>query len=95
MVVHHLQGQGYAVSIEQDLKARFGKSTSLGAIYTTLDRLEKKGLVSSRLGEPTKERGGKPKRFYRISASGQFALRNVRDAGERLWAGAPPLGVPT
>jgi len=67
---------------------------TLGAIYVTLDRLEKKGLVTSRLGDPTPQRGGRPKRMYRIEAPGVIALAAAREAGERMWAGAGPLGVP-
>lgn len=65
LVINQLRGQGYAVSIADEIQQRAGKSISLGAVYATVDRLEKKRLVSSKLGEPTPERGGKPKRFMR------------------------------
>jgi PadR family transcriptional regulator PadR len=94
MAIVHLSGRGYAVSIADEIKKRFGKSLSLGAIYATVDRLEKKRFVSSRLGEPTPERGGKPKRFYLVEAPGQIALADAREADSRLWAGAPPLRAP-
>jgi PadR family transcriptional regulator PadR len=93
MAIVHLRGRGYAVSINEEIKERFGKSLSLGAVYGTVDRLEKKGFVVSRLGEPTAERGGKPKRFYNITAPGQHALLEAQEADSRLWAGAPPLGA--
>ena len=76
------------------MKERFGKSISLGAIYATVDRLEKKRYVSSRLGEPTPERGGKPKRFYRIEALGQLALSETWEAESRIWGELPPMGAP-
>ena len=73
VAIVHLDGRGYAVSIGDEINRRFGKPLSLGAIYATVDRLERKGLVSSRLGEPTAVRGGKPKRFYQIEAPGHRA----------------------
>ena len=93
MATAHLRGRGYAVSINDEIKQRFDKSLSLGAIYATADRLEKKGLVTSTLGEPTAERGGKPKRLYNITAFGERALLEAQEAERRLWAGAPPLGA--
>jgi PadR family transcriptional regulator PadR len=93
MAIVLLRGRGYAVSINDEIRQRFGKSISLGAVYATVDRLEEKGLVESHLGEPTPERGGKPKRFYRIKASGQRALFEAQEADRRLWTDAPPLGA--
>jgi PadR family transcriptional regulator, regulatory protein PadR len=94
LAVHRLHGAGYAVPIEADVRVRTGRHVTPGAIYVTLDRLEKKGLVTSRLGDPTPQRGGRPKRMYRILAPGVAALSIARDAGKRMWAGAPPLGMP-
>lgn len=90
----HFRGNGYAVSIAREITERFGHSVSLGAIYATVDRLEKKGFVSSWLGDPTPERGGKPKRFYRIEAPGQRALADARAADRQLWDVAGPMGAP-
>ena len=87
-------GQGYAVSIADEAARRLNRSVSLGAIYGTTDRLEKKGFISSRLGDPTPERGGKPKRFYRIEAPGEHALSEARERDNRAWAGSSPLGEP-
>jgi DNA-binding PadR family transcriptional regulator len=95
LVIHHLRGHGYAVSIVDEIEQRSRKSASLGAVYATVDRLEKKGLASSRLGESTPERGGKPKRYYEVTALGLLALSKAREANIRLWADAPLLGVPT
>ena len=93
MAIVHLQGRGYAVSIAAEMRDRFGKSVSLGAVYATVDRLERKRFVSSRLGEPTPERGGKPKRFYTIEALGRTALAETREAEARVWADVPALGA--
>jgi PadR family transcriptional regulator PadR len=93
MAIVHLHGQGYAVTIADEMKRRFARTVSLGAIYATVDRLEKKGFVSSRLGDPTPERGGKPKRFYSIEAPGHQALADARQAASLLWAGDVPVGA--
>ena|SRR5579871_5314738 len=91
LAIHHLRGTGYAVTISDEIAKRIGKSPSLGAIYVTLDRLQKKGFVSSKLGEATPERGGKRKRHYRIEAPGVRALSESKAAAEKMWANIPPL----
>jgi DNA-binding PadR family transcriptional regulator len=90
-----LQGRGYGVSIADEIERRTGRPISFGAVYATLDRLQKKGLISSELGEPTPERGGKPKRLYQIRAPGERALREAQTWAERIWAGVPPIGATT
>ena len=65
----------YGVPIADDIGARTGREISLGAVYKTLERLEDKGFVASRIGEPKPERGGRRKKHYRIAAAGQRALR--------------------
>jgi DNA-binding PadR family transcriptional regulator len=65
----------YGVSICDDITARTGRDVSLGAVYKTLERLEGKGLVSSRFGEPTAERGGRRKKHFKLMASGERALK--------------------
>jgi PadR family transcriptional regulator, regulatory protein PadR len=85
----HLRGEGYAVSIADEIERRSRKAPSLGAIYGTLDRLQNKGFVSSRFGEPTPERGGKRKRLYKAEAAGVRVLREQRALDNRMWAGAP------
>jgi PadR family transcriptional regulator, regulatory protein PadR len=87
LAIAHLQGRGYGPSIANEIERRTRKPVSFGAVYATLDRLQKKGLITSELGEPTAERGGKPKRFYRIEAPGERALREARVAADRLWTG--------
>jgi PadR family transcriptional regulator, regulatory protein PadR len=66
----------YGVPICEDIVDRTGREVSLGAVYKTLERLEDKGLVSTRLGEPTPERGGRRKKHYRLAAAGQRALKH-------------------
>ncbi len=70
----------YGVAIRTTLREKTGRETAIGAIYTTLSRLEKKGYVKSRQGEPTKERGGRAKRYYRIEPLGHDAIELTRTA---------------
>jgi DNA-binding PadR family transcriptional regulator len=82
------QGQdAYGVSICDDIAARTGRDVSLGGVYKTLERLEDKGLVASRVGEPTAERGGRRKKHYRIMASGQRAVKQSLAAIARMTDG--------
>ena len=82
------QGAGaYGVSITQDIAERTGRDVSLGGVYKTLERLEDKGLVASRVGEPTAERGGRRKKHYRLLAAGQRALKQSIAALQKMTDG--------
>ncbi len=70
----------YGVTIRDDIEARTGRAVSAGALYTALTRMEKRGLVSSTLGEPTPERGGKRKRLYTVQPAGERALARVYES---------------
>jgi PadR family transcriptional regulator PadR len=72
-----LRDNAYGVTIRQEIAKRTSKDVSLGAVYTTLDRLQGKGYVSSRWGEPTAERGGRAKRYFLIEAPGRRALNST------------------
>jgi DNA-binding PadR family transcriptional regulator len=81
----------YGVPISREIEETSGRVVALATLYATLTRLEKKGLVSSRLGEPSAERGGRAKKYFRVTARG---LREVRDAQRvftSLWTGIPKL----
>jgi DNA-binding PadR family transcriptional regulator len=65
-----LSDQAYGVTVRKEIEARTGREVSIGAIYATLDRLEAKGYVKSQLSDPTPERGGRSKRFFRVTANG-------------------------
>jgi DNA-binding PadR family transcriptional regulator len=67
--------EAYGVPIRESIARRTGREISTGAVYTALDRLQSKGLVSSRMGQPTAERGGRRKRLYRLRPAGARALR--------------------
>ncbi len=72
-------GEAYGVTIREAIQRRTGRSVSSGAVYTGLDRLRDQGLVTSWMGEPTAERGGRRKRLYRLQPAGLEALdRSVR-----------------
>ena len=82
-----LGDQAYGVTVRQEIEARIGRDVSIGAIYATLDRLESKGYVKSRIGDPTPERGGRSKRYFRVSASGIAAVNRTHQALQKMTAG--------
>lgn len=88
-----LHNNAYGMSIRQEIEVRAGRDVSIGAVYTTLERLEEKGLVSSRRGEATAERGGRAKRYFRIKAPGILALNQSKRTFERMWSGVRPVGA--
>ena len=79
--------EAYGRAILKEVQARLNREISAGAVYATLDRLEAKGLVTSRLGPGTAVRGGRPKRHYTIEPEGVRALNDAKAAIDRLWAG--------
>ena len=81
-------GEGaYGVTIRQEIEARTGRAVAIGALYTALDRLERKGYVSSTMSDPTPQRGGRSKRHFIVKAAGIGALRQSRDVLARMWQG--------
>jgi PadR family transcriptional regulator, regulatory protein PadR len=86
-------GEGaYAVPIREEIARAAGIELSRGTIYVTLDRLERKGFISSWFEDPTPEPGGKSKRCYRIERDGMAALRSARQMIDRLQAGTVLAG---
>jgi len=84
----------YGVPIQRAIVDRSGRDVSLAAVYKTLTRLEEKGLVTARVGEPTPERGGRRKRYYSVTAAGQRAVRQSVDVLRRMARGLD-LGLDT
>jgi PadR family transcriptional regulator PadR len=80
LAVMRLGDQAYGMTIRRELAEHTGRDIAVGAIYTALARLERRGLVQSWLGQPTAERGGKAKRHYRVLASGRKALDRAEAA---------------
>jgi PadR family transcriptional regulator len=81
-----LRDEAYGVTVhEKAAELAKPKKISPGAVYVTLDRLEDKGLISSRLADPTPERGGRSKRYYRLEALGERALEEPAATAKRVW----------
>jgi len=80
MALIRLGADAYGVSIRAEIEARTARAISPGALYTALDRLETRGFVASRLGEPTPERGGKRKRLYSVQPAGERELARVYES---------------
>ena len=81
------QGEAYGITVFDELTTRTTRRVARGAVYMTLDRLEKKGLLSSYLTEPTPERGGRAKRCYRVTKPALAALKESKRALVNLWEG--------
>jgi DNA-binding PadR family transcriptional regulator len=82
-----LGDEAYGVKIREEIEARTGRDVARGALYTTLDRIETKGLVTSVTGDSTAERGGRPRRYFAVSPVGMEALRASRKVLLNLWTG--------
>ena len=81
----------YGVSISREIEQTIGQEVALGSMYATLERLEQKGLVSSKLGESTPERGGRAKKYFRVTAKGLREVIQTQQALRKLWKGLPQL----
>src|SRR5687768_15693778 len=85
------KGDAYALKIAAEFKRQTGRGVSIGAVHSTLDRLEQKGFVKSGLGEATAIRGGKRKRIFTITALGKRVLQEAMDFRVSLWKQYPLL----
>ncbi|HKE33879.1 MAG TPA: PadR family transcriptional regulator [Candidatus Acidoferrum sp.] len=92
LAVLRLPDQAYGVTVRREIEARTKREVSIGAIYATLDRLEAKGYVQSRAGDPTPERGGRSKRFFRVTSQGVSAVNRTHRALRSLTEGLNLLG---
>jgi len=88
-----LAERAYGVSVRREIEARTGRDVSIGAVYATLDRLERKGHVRSQLGDPTAERGGRSKRFFRVTRRGFLAVSRTNAAFQELMEGLDLRGA--
>ncbi|HUC77108.1 MAG TPA: PadR family transcriptional regulator [Vicinamibacterales bacterium] len=93
LAILRLDDGAYGVTIRDEIAACTDRDPSPGALYTTLDRMEEKGLVTSRFGQPTPERGGRAKRYFRVTAKGEAAVANAQRAYQRLLQGLTLRGV--
>ena len=87
LAILRLSDNAYGSTIRQLLSETINRDVTIGALYTTLERMEKKGLVESRMGEATAERGGRAKKYFKVSAQGQSALRRSKQALSDMWQG--------
>ena len=83
--------EAYGVQIARELEETGGRTVLLGAVYATLDRLESMGLVRSTVGDPTPERGGRAKRYFRVTPAGIRAAKDTQNAFVSLWRDVPEL----
>lgn len=91
LAILRLRNDGYGVTIARELEHTAGRSTTLAAIYLALDRLERQGLVTSELGDATAQRGGRAKKYFRVTTKGLQAVRATRRSFIALWSGIPQL----
>lgn len=93
LAILSLREQAYGVKIGDAIEQATGRSVSIGALYTTLSRLEEKGLISSWMGEATAERGGRAKKYFKIEAPGKLALNHADTSRRRLANLKPSLNL--
>jgi PadR family transcriptional regulator PadR len=91
LAVLRLRDDAYGMRIRLEIKERTKRPVSLGAIYTTLERLEAKGMITSWVGDPTPERGGRAKKFFKLEASGQRALHESQALIASMASGLTPI----
>jgi PadR family transcriptional regulator len=91
LALMRLEEDAYGVPISKELERTTGREVALGSVYAALERLEKKGVVSSTLGDPTPERGGRAKRYFRATREGLRQVEATRMALNNLWRGLPRL----
>jgi PadR family transcriptional regulator len=93
LAILRLADNAYGVTIRREITACTEREPAPGALYTTLDRLEEKGLVTSKYGDPTPERGGRAKRYFTVTARGVRAVARAQRAYQRLLKGLILPGV--
>ncbi len=91
LAVIHLDDQAYGVPIAREIETHRGRDVSVGSVYAALERLEAKKLVSSNLADPTPERGGKAKRYFRVTKAGLRQIHETRRVLSKLWQVLPEL----
>ena len=84
-----MEEEAYGVGIKREIQNRLGRKVSIGALHTALQRMTEKGLVQSELGEATSERGGKRKRFFKVTAEGEALLERAREDRMKMWESIP------
>ena len=90
LAIAHLGEDAYGVTIRQEIESRTGREVAVGALYTSLARLERKGYVRSAMSDGTPQRGGRGKRYFTLRPAGATALRQARERMDRMWKGLAP-----
>ena len=85
LTIASLGVEAYGVAIKGDIEKRADRSISIGALHSTITRLEEKGLIKSWLGDPTQERGGRRKRFFGLTRLGKVSLHSLKELRDELW----------
>ena len=93
LAIWRLQDSAYGVTIRNQIKEVTGKTWSFGALFITLERLVKKGFLTSYLTDPTPERGGRSKRIYKLTPVGLKALIEIKKVEKAMWEGISELSV--
>jgi PadR family transcriptional regulator PadR len=88
-----LAQEAYGVSVTLEIEKQTTRTVGFNNVHTTLQRLEEKGFLSSRMGGATTERGGRRKRFFKLTVAGGRALKDVRDTRAQLWKALPPQAI--
>jgi PadR family transcriptional regulator PadR len=91
LAVIRIGDEAYGVPIAREIETTTGRAVQLPAIYAALDRLERQGLVESRLGEATAQRGGRAKKYFSLTPVGMGSVRDTRKALTALWARLPQV----
>ena len=90
LALMRLGQDAYGTTIRREIESNTGRSVSVGALYSALERLERRGFVGTRIGDPSPERGGRARRYYRLKAPGQQALEHSRTVLMQMWKGFEP-----
>ncbi|SKC73016.1 PadR family transcriptional regulator [Ohtaekwangia koreensis] len=85
LTIASLAEDAYGVAIKESIEKRADRSISIGALHSTITRLEEKGYLKSWLGEPTQERGGRRKRYFEVTHQGKIELHNMKALRDELW----------
>ena len=85
LTIASLYNDAYGVTIKGEIESRSDRSISIGALHSTITRLEEKGYLKSWMGEPTQERGGRRKRYYEVTHEGKVALHHMKELRDDLW----------
>ena len=93
LLVGILKDDAYAFRITEEFKSQSGRNATIGSVHSTLERLLQKGFLTSEMGEPSTERGGRRKRIYSITAEGQRALEKSKEFRMSLWNQMPNLSI--